>query len=84
MKAYSSHSRCRLRPLHSVYRSLRSEFAVPVGSGDSAVHEEIAAGDESAVRPQEESADRPHLIRGARPPGRRLTHYESTPLASSY
>lgn len=32
-------------------RSLRSEFTIPVGSRDSAVHQEIAAGDEPAIGP---------------------------------
>ena len=38
-------------------RSLRSEFAVPVGGGHAAIHEEVAAGDEPAVRAHEQRAD---------------------------
>ena len=30
--------------------SLRREFAVPVGCGHSAIHEDVAAGDEPTVR----------------------------------
>ena len=41
--------------------SFRSEFAVPISGRDSSVHEEVAAGDERAVPPHQESANRPNL-----------------------
>src|SRR4051812_13899478 len=34
-----------------------ASFAVEVGGGDAAVHEEVAAGCEPAVRPEEERGD---------------------------
>ncbi len=38
-------------------RSLRCEFAGPAGSGDPAVHEEVAAGDERAIGPDQQRTD---------------------------
>lgn len=46
-------------------RSLRSQCAVPVGSRDAAIHEKVAAGAKRAIRPHQESANSPHLIRRA-------------------
>src|SRR5918998_4770392 len=47
----------------------RGQVAEPVGRGDAAVHEEIAAGDEVAIRPHQERADGSDLVRCARATG---------------
>ena len=46
------------------------EFAVEVGGGDAAVHEEVAAGDERAIGTHEQGAERSDLVGGAGAPGR--------------
>jgi hypothetical protein len=46
--------------------SSRSEGAVPVGGGHSAIHEEVATGDEPAVRAHEQRTDSSHLVWSAR------------------
>jgi hypothetical protein len=43
----------------------RCEFAEPVGGGDAAVHEDVAAGDKASVGPHEERSDSSHLVRRA-------------------
>ena len=43
----------------SIHRSLRSEFVVPVGGRDSAIQQEVAAGDERSVRPHQERGTAP-------------------------
>ena len=48
--------------------SLPGEFAVEVGRGDSAVHEEVAAGDERPVGAQEKRADGSDLVWSAAAP----------------
>ncbi len=52
-------------------RSMRGEFAVEVGGGHTAVHEEVAAVDERADGTQEERADGPDLVRSTSPIRRR-------------
>jgi hypothetical protein len=50
--------------------SSRGKVAVPVGGGDSAIHEEVAACNERAVRPHQQSTDVSYLVRvSARPAG---------------
>ncbi len=44
----------------------RCEFAEPIGRRDSAVHEEIAAGDKRTVSTHEQRANNSHFIRCAR------------------
>jgi len=43
--------------------SFRPEIAKPIGRRDPAIHEEIAACDEGAVRSHQKRGDSPHLIR---------------------
>ena len=63
-------------------RSVRGQFAVEVGGGDTAVHEEVAAGDESAVGAHEERADGPDLVWSAGAPGRRQLDHAPVSLAA--
>ena len=72
---------CRLSA-STAPRSLRSEFAVPVGSGHAAVHEEVAAGDERAIRAHEQRADGSDLVRSAGAPGRRELDHAPVSLAA--
>src|SRR5260370_31003142 len=55
------------QPAHSRnrHRSLGSEFAVEVGRGNSAVHEEVAAGDEGAVGAHEQRTEGSDFVWGA-------------------
>ena len=55
---------CRLR--HR--RLFRGEVAEPVGGGDAAIHEEIAAGDERSVRAHEQGTDVADLVGGTGSP----------------
>ncbi len=71
-----------LWPEARFFRSLRSEFAEPVGSRDSAVHEKVAAGNERAVRPHQKSGNGPHLIRCTTPPDRGQLDHASVSLAA--
>lgn len=50
--------------------SFRGEFAVVVGARDTAVHEEIAAGDERTVRAHQERADGSDFVRSTTAAGR--------------
>src|SRR3954463_1801377 len=59
--------------------SLRSEFAVPIGSRDPAVHEEVAAGDEPTVRAHKQGADGSDFLRGAATSSRR--HVDHAPVS---
>jgi hypothetical protein len=43
----------------------RGELAVPVGGGHASVHQDVAAGDEPAVRAHEQCAHRGHLVGSA-------------------
>ena len=43
-------------------RSSRSEFAVPIGGGDSTVHQEVTAGDNATVRTREHRADHSQFV----------------------
>src|SRR4051794_1665026 len=63
-------------------RWLRSEIAVPVGGGHTAIHEEIAAGDEPTVRPHEQRSDIAHLIGRAGAPNRRYLNHAPVPCAA--
>ncbi len=51
--------------------SFRCQFAVPVGRSDSAVHQEVASGDERTVRSHKERDDDPYLIGSAGTPAER-------------
>lgn len=59
-------------------RSFRGEVAIPVGSGDSAIHKEVATGDECTVRAHQERSDSTNLVRRARAPGR--TQFDHAPV----
>src|SRR5277367_6374737 len=62
-------------------RSFRCEFAVPIGGRDSAVHQEIAAGDKRSVRAHEERADGSYLIGSAGTSRRRNFDHAPIPVA---
>ena len=55
--------------------SLRSEFAIPIGSRDPAIHEEVAAGDEPTVGAHEQRTHGSNFVRAFQwvqvPPGDR-------------
>ena len=59
-----------MEPATSRHPSLRREFAVPVGGRHPAIHEEVAARNERAVRTHEEGADSSDLVRSAGSPSR--------------
>src|SRR3954465_14470821 len=58
---------------------LWSKVAVPVGGSHSAIHEEVAAGNEPAVRAHQQCADSPNLVWGAGASSRR--HLDHAPVA---
>ena len=68
--------------MFSVMASLWSEVAEPISRRYSAIHEEVAAGDECTIRPHQESANGPNLIRGAGAPGRGQLDHAPVSLAA--
>ena len=56
---------------HTVLCAHFGQVAVPIASGDAAIHEEVAPGDEPSVRPHEQRSHCCHLVRSAGPPRRR-------------
>ena len=60
----------------------RGEFAVEVGGGDTAVDEEVAAGDEGAVGAHEQRAEVSDLVGGAAAPGGAELDHAPVPLAA--
>src|SRR5579872_3153033 len=63
-------------------RSLLSEFAVPVGGSHTAIHKNVAAGDEPAVRAHEQRADGSHLVWSARASSRRCLDHTAISFAA--
>src|SRR4051812_20913225 len=59
--------------------SLRRKFAVPISSRDPAVHEEVAAGDESTVWAHKQRADGSDFVRGAATSSRQ--HFDHAPVS---
>lgn len=52
-------------------RLFGSKLPKPTGCGHAAIHEDVAAGDESAVRPHQQGGQPGHFIGRAGPPGGR-------------
>src|SRR4051812_575803 len=59
-------------------RSLRSKLAIPIRGGHSAVHKDVAAGDEPTVRSHEQGTDISYFVRSACAPSR--GHLEHMPV----
>jgi len=57
------------------------EIAVPVTGRDPAIHEEVAAADESTLRAHQQRRDGGDLVRRARPPCRRSLDHTAIPSA---
>ncbi len=84
---------CRADGLHTVFRpaqvvasvcgpSLGSKIAVPIGSGHSSIHQEVAAGDEPAVRAHEKRPDNRHFVWSASAPSRGQFDHAPVPCAT--
>src|SRR5215470_3153598 len=86
------HSNCRLdcglrrqRPTPLPFEAARgkcyevfgAKLSKPEGDSHSAIHQEIAAGNESAIRPHQKCTDRSDFVRRSRPAGRR--HFQHFP-----
>src|SRR4051812_408193 len=62
--------------------SVRGEVAIPIGSGDAAIYEEIAPGNECAIRPHEQCANRCHFVWSANSSSRGNLEHPPIPFAT--